>query len=101
MASNRSFTQDSNEDYTSDMESAVMETAVSIPSDLFQQAEELAQRIGLTRDELYTRALRRLLKAYRDADLTRQLNEIYEHVDSSVDPMLMQMQLMSLEPEEW
>jgi len=78
-----------------------METAVSIPSDLFQQAEELAQRIGLTRDELYTRALRRLLKAYRDPELTRQLNEIYEHEDSSIDPVLMQMQLMSLDPEEW
>jgi metal-responsive CopG/Arc/MetJ family transcriptional regulator len=83
------------------METAVMETAISIPSDLFQQAEELAQQIGLTRDELYTRALRRLLKAYQDTELTRQLNEIYEHEDSSIDPILMQMQLMSLEPEEW
>lgn len=79
-----------------------METAVSIPSDLFQQAEELAQRIGLTRDELYAWALKRLIKAQRNAaDLTRQLNEIYAKEDSSVDPVMMQMQLMSLEPEEW
>lgn len=78
-----------------------METLITIPTDLFQQAEEMAQQLGVSRNELYTDALRRLLKAHRDAELTRQLNEIYEHEDSSLDPVVMQMQLTALQQEDW
>lgn len=78
-----------------------METVVSIPGDLYQQAEELAHQLGLTRDELYTRALKRLLKTQRDAEIIRQWNEVYSKEDSSLDPVVMQMQLTALDPEEW
>jgi hypothetical protein len=40
-------------------------------------------------------------KSERDAELTRQLNEIYEHVDSSLDPVVMQMQMTALDQENW
>lgn len=101
MGSNRSFTDDSDEDYTSAMETEVMKTAVSIPSDLFQQAEELAQQLGLTRDELYTRALNSFLDSHCEDEITRSLNEVYSRVDSSLDPIVMQMQLTALDEEDW
>lgn len=78
-----------------------MEVTIIIPDDLFRQAEELAQQLGISRHELYTEAPRRFLKLHRDAELTRQLNELYEHEDSSLDPVVMQMQLTALEREEW
>ena len=34
-----------------------MKTFISVPDSLFDVAEELARRTGLTRSELYTRAL--------------------------------------------
>jgi metal-responsive CopG/Arc/MetJ family transcriptional regulator len=78
-----------------------MEMAISIPGDIFQRAEELAHKLGLTRDELYTQALRRFLQNYSDEEITRQLNEVYEQEDSSLDPVLMQMQLTALDQEKW
>lgn len=93
-------------DYTAIMESTVKETtvtepAVTLPSDLFQRTEDLARQLGISRDELYRRALSRFLATYQETEITRQLNEIYDQEDSSLDPVLMQMQMLSLEPEKW
>jgi hypothetical protein len=93
-------------DYTAIMESpvketTVTETAVTLPSDLFQRTEDLARQLGISRDELYRRALSRFLAAHQETEITRQLNELYDQEDSSLDPVLMQMQMLSLEPEKW
>jgi len=78
-----------------------MEITVALPIDLFQRAEELACKLGISRNEFYRRALSHLLAAYHETDLTRQLNEVYEREDSSLDPVVMQMQMTALKPEEW
>lgn len=78
-----------------------METVITIPNEDFQRAEELAQQLGISRNELYLRALSRFLDAHRDSEITRRLNEIYAHEDSSLDPVLMKMQMTALEPESW
>jgi metal-responsive CopG/Arc/MetJ family transcriptional regulator len=83
------------------METGITEIAVALPTDLFQRAEELARKWGISRNELYRRALSHLLAASHETDLTRQLNEVYEHEDSSLDPLVMQMQMTALKPEEW
>ncbi len=80
---------------------ATTQIAVTLPSNLYQRVETLASELGLSRDELFRQALSRLLAAYHETEITRQLNEVYAHEDSSVDPVLMQMQMMTLEPEEW
>jgi len=38
-----------------------MKTAISLPDPVFNQAEALAQQLGLSRSELYTRALQAYL----------------------------------------
>ncbi len=96
-----SFTCDSVANYTAAMENTVVEISVALPTDLFQQAEELARKLGVSRNELYRRALSRLLAAYHETELTRQLNEIYDQEDSSLDPAVMQMQMKALKPEDW
>lgn len=78
-----------------------MENTISIPKDLYRQAEELAQRLGVSRSELYTCAMKILLETYRDAEITRRLNEIYEQEESALDPVYVQMQAISIEPEGW
>jgi predicted transcriptional regulator len=79
----------------------VMEMTISIPRDTFQRADEIARKLGLTRDELYTQALKRFLENYSDDEITRRLNEVYEREDSSLDPVLMRMQLTVLDQEKW
>jgi metal-responsive CopG/Arc/MetJ family transcriptional regulator len=78
-----------------------METAVTIPEDIFEQGEELARRLGLSRNELYARALADLLRAHRDLEVTHRLNEVYAREESALDPVLAQMQATALEAEEW
>jgi metal-responsive CopG/Arc/MetJ family transcriptional regulator len=38
-----------------------MKTVISIPDDVFRQAEHAAKRLGMTRSELFTRAVRDFL----------------------------------------
>ena len=52
-----------------------MKTAVSIPDEVFQQADQLAQRINVSRSELYAMALRSLLAT--DAEVTEQLDRVH------------------------
>jgi metal-responsive CopG/Arc/MetJ family transcriptional regulator len=75
-----------------------MKTAISIPDPVFEAAERLAQRLGKSRSELYTTAIRDYLKEHRDEDVTERLNEIYGTAPegSAVDELLMDLQMRSV-----
>jgi hypothetical protein len=78
-----------------------METAVSIPSEIYQQAEALAQRLGISRNELYVQALSQLLDTYRHDEVTLRLNAVYETQDSTLPTELARMQNTALDQENW
>ncbi len=78
-----------------------MKTAISIPDSLFMEANELASKLGLSRSELYAKALSDLLESYRDQAITAKLNEVYAQESSAPDPVMTQLQFASLEAEEW
>jgi len=80
-----------------------MKTAISIPEDLFRVAEQAAKRLGVSRSELYRRAIGAFLHGNNDELITDALNEVYDDQAGKgyVDPTLLQMQLASLEQEEW
>lgn len=52
-----------------------MKTAISIPNSLFQTAEELADRLGLSRSELYQRAVARSIQEHAESNITAALNK--------------------------
>jgi predicted transcriptional regulator len=60
-----------------------VKTAISIPDELFEEADALARRTGKSRSELYADALREHLKRHGDAAITARLNDVYgsENVD--------------------
>lgn len=81
-----------------------MKTAVSIPDDLFDSAEGTARRLGLSRSELYARALREYLAEHGSEGVTQRLNEIYgddsqggEGMGSSLEPGLAELQRSSMQ----
>lgn len=78
-----------------------MKTAISIPDPVFEAAEALAQRLGMSRSQLYTTAIRQFLDAFDDEAVTRALNEVYDESPNAVDAVLMQMQVQSLPAEDW
>jgi len=54
-----------------------VKTAISIPDRVFRSAEELASRLGVSRSELYSKALAALVDKHREGLVTSRLNEIY------------------------
>lgn len=54
-----------------------MKTAISIPERVFHSAEQLAHRLGVSRSELYSKAVAELIEKHRDDLVTSRLNDIY------------------------
>lgn len=78
-----------------------MKTAISIPDPLFQAAEQYAQEKGLSRSELYARALQHYLDTFRYQGITEALNFIYGEEESTLDPGYIIAQTNLLSKEEW
>jgi metal-responsive CopG/Arc/MetJ family transcriptional regulator len=78
-----------------------MKTAISIPDSIFKAAEKMAQRLGLSRSELYARAVAEYMEKHRNEEITKALNKIYKKVSSQLDPALQTIQYASIEKNEW
>jgi metal-responsive CopG/Arc/MetJ family transcriptional regulator len=78
-----------------------MDVAVSIPDPVFAAAEDAATRLAVSRSELYTKAIESFLRTCSKPTITDQINRVCEKVDTSMDPVLLEMSLRSIEPENW
>jgi metal-responsive CopG/Arc/MetJ family transcriptional regulator len=78
-----------------------MKTAISLPDPVFEEAESLAKHLGVSRSELYTKALKAYLQKYNHDRILNKLNEVYSEEFSEADPVLTKMQLISLPNEDW
>ena len=78
-----------------------MKVAISLPDPLFSAAEELAERLQVSRSQLYSQALSEYLKDRHDPAVTSQLNAIYSDVASSIDPAFAAAQAGALSNEAW
>lgn len=78
-----------------------MKTAISIPDPIFKTAEQAAKALGISRSELYTKAIKEFLETYLHTDITRELNEIYADESSQLDRELSKIQSASIQEEDW
>lgn len=78
-----------------------MKTAISIPNNVFEQAEILARKLKISRSELFTEAVKVYLKENHVEDVTAKLDEIYGNANSNLDVDLLKAQAVSLPKEEW
>lgn len=72
-----------------------METVISIPDMTFQAAERFAKNLGISRSEFQ--------KSPAESSVTERLNQIYGKggENSTLDPVLQQLQFHSLSQGEW
>jgi hypothetical protein len=54
-----------------------MKTAISIPDDVFQAADEMAHKMKKSRSELYSRAVREYVARYSEDGVTVALDAVY------------------------
>ncbi len=78
-----------------------MKTAVSIPDDVFAEAEETAQRLGISRSGLYARALAEFVAHHRGLGVREALDSVYGGEEARVDEALSRMQAESIPDEGW
>lgn len=77
-----------------------MKVAISIPDSVFAEAEEVSKRLGLSRSQLYSRAVEALLKSHRGEGLKAALEAVYGSQPSELDPVLEELQAEALR-EAW
>ncbi len=56
-----------------------MKTAISIPDNLFTDAEITAKQLGLARSQLYVRAIKEFIEHHNKDKITENLNKIYSN----------------------
>ncbi|HEV8241740.1 MAG TPA: hypothetical protein VGS57_20425 [Thermoanaerobaculia bacterium] len=78
-----------------------MKTAISLPDEVFEAAEELADQLGMSRSRLYAEAVAEFVASHRNDDVTERLNAVYAKTDSQLDPVLEELQSRSVSRDEW
>jgi metal-responsive CopG/Arc/MetJ family transcriptional regulator len=65
-----------------------MKTAISLPDQLYADAEETAKSLGIPRSQLYAKAIEEFISTHKQERITEQLNEVYnahtEFSDSAI-----------------
>ena len=56
-----------------------MKTVISVPDDVFDQAERAAKRLGLSRSELFTRAVQAYLATRTEQNITNSYDAAFAH----------------------
>jgi metal-responsive CopG/Arc/MetJ family transcriptional regulator len=78
-----------------------MKTAISIPPKVFESAEKFAEKMGVSRSQLYVTAIKNYLDSHLDDSVTAKLNEVYAQTDSKLDPALKKLQAKSISKDGW
>lgn len=78
-----------------------MKTAISLPDDLFGQAETMAAQLRVSRSELYSRALQEFLARHAPDRITEALDAFYEAFDAPQDQFVKVAAQRTLKQSEW
>ena len=78
-----------------------MKIAVSIPDDIFEDAERLAERLQTSRSQLYSRAVAEFVARHDDDRVTALMNQAVSEAGGEADPFLEAAAGLSFRRVEW
>jgi metal-responsive CopG/Arc/MetJ family transcriptional regulator len=78
-----------------------MKVALSLPDDLFNSAEALSKRLGLSRSRLYATALEDFVAKHQSKKVTERLDAVYASHESRVDRGTRRLQARSVAKNTW
>ena len=78
-----------------------MKVALSIPDNLFDSAEVLSKRLGVSRSRLYATALADYLAKHRGRKITEQLDSVYAAEPARLDRAVRRAQRRSVASDSW
>ncbi len=68
---------------------SIVKTAVSLPEDVFERAEELARSLGTSRSRLYALALEEYLRRHEEDRLVERINAACDGAEPDPDERLL------------
>jgi metal-responsive CopG/Arc/MetJ family transcriptional regulator len=77
-----------------------MKVAVSVPDQVFEEAEKVSKRLRVSRSRLYAQALEEFVQKHRKKGVRAALDEVYEAEPSEIEPGLADLQARALR-EKW
>ena len=78
-----------------------MKVAVSIPDEIFAEAEALAKRLKTSRSEIFSRALGEFIGHHSPDRVTELMNEVVREVGSEPDAFSVAASRRVLKKSEW
>lgn len=78
-----------------------MKTAVSIPDDVFEEAERLASRLQMSRSKLYARALAEFVARHDDERVTALMDQAVREAGEQGDAFLDVAAKQAMRRAEW
>lgn len=78
-----------------------MKTAISIPDEIFAEAERLAKRLKSSRSELYSRAISEYVARHATDEVTEDMDEALASVDEPLDSFAPNAARRTLRRTEW
>ena len=79
----------------------MMKPAILLPEAIQTEAVTLAQRLGISLNDLYTDAIVTYLRKHNRQTILDQLNQVYPEQSSELDPAIAALQYASLPHEDW
>jgi len=77
-----------------------MKIDISVSPLIFRGVSHLAKKLNLSLTELYTLALTSYMTKYQE-NITATLDHVYEHEQSTIEPVLINAQTVSLGDKSW
>jgi len=78
-----------------------MKTAISIPDDVFEEAERLASRLQTSRSQLYARALAEFVARHDEDRVTAAMNRVVDEVGTEINDFTRAAAHQALQRVEW
>ncbi len=78
-----------------------MKTAISVPDEIFEEAERLAARLEKSRSQLYSEALAEYVSRHDSDTITRRLDEVWGSLNEPQDRFVAATTRHVLERVEW
>jgi metal-responsive CopG/Arc/MetJ family transcriptional regulator len=78
-----------------------MKTAVSIPDEIFEKADQLARKVRKSRSQLYSDAVREYVAKHATESVTEAMNRICEELGDTKDPLISSASRRTLARSEW
>jgi metal-responsive CopG/Arc/MetJ family transcriptional regulator len=78
-----------------------MKTAISVPDNVFAEADHLAKKLSKSRSQLYTEAMVEYLHRHQPDTVTSRLNEVWDRLEGEPDRLVSEGARRTLKEIEW